>query len=145
MFRSEYLLSAFKRTKRLRQQAPRWFSRMWVKSQFLQARTFWSKQICGLNFVLPFTTVSLFLTYQKWSLDCNKSVLCVYSEQTTEFYCLDKTIISVINSFVHIQLEWLDSLFSEMTTLHGGIITHVKGWISTCFQAWLTLQCVFCW
>lgn len=47
--------------------------------------------------------------------------LCACSEQTVDFYCLDKTMISVNNSFVHTKLELLDFLFYEIAAIRGGI------------------------
>lgn len=64
-----------------------------MKSQFPQVRTFWSKQISGLNFILPVTIVFSHSHTSKAEFE-----LSVCSEQTADFYYLDKTIIPVINS-----------------------------------------------
>lgn len=47
--------------------------------------------------------------------------LCVCSEQTADFYCLDKTIIPVINSSVHLKLDLINFLFSEIAAIRGRI------------------------
>lgn len=82
---------------------------------------------------------SLFLTYQKWSLDCNKSTL--YSFWTNcRILVLGKTYIFCYKQFCShsIRMTRFSVLWNYCITWKN--ISHVKGWMSALFQTYTTVS-----
>lgn len=135
-----YLLNSFKRTKRVSQQAPSWFSWMWVKSQFLQMRTFWSRQISGFNFVLPFTIVFSLSHISKVESGLQQEHTMYSFWTNCRILVLGKNYIFCYKQFCShsIRMTRFPVLWNYCITWKN--ISHVKGWMSALFQTYTTVS-----
>lgn len=133
-----YLLNSFKEIRWVIQPAPSWFLWMWIKSQFLQVKTFWSEETSSLNFLLWFAMAFL---HSLWHIkggfctamrECNAFIQSKLQNFTACIKCF--LLLAVLFTFN--KNDWIySSLKEEEYCIKWKNIGQVKGWMSAPTQA----------